>query len=328
MSETVLVTGVAGFIGSHVAEAFAARGWRVTGVDNFDPFYDREAKLRNLTALPRDRFELVEHDVCDGAAMRDLVTRVQPALIVHLAALAGVRPSLAAPARFVKVNVDGLTSVLEAARAAECSNILFASSSSVYGNQSTVPFAETDPADAPISPYAATKRAGEMLCHTYAHLFGMRIACLRFFTVYGPRQRPDLAISAFMHKLLADKEIPMFGDGSTSRDYTFIDDIIRGVTAAADHVRAQQQRFCRTYNLGGSHPITLRELIAGIGEVAGIEPRVRQLPMQPGDVQRTFADLARSRTELGYAPTTELRTGLERQWQWITAQHAVTTSRH
>jgi len=327
MSDSVLVTGAAGFIGSHVSEAFVARGCQVTGVDNFDPFYDRDVKLRNIQSLPTGQFALVEADVCDSAAMQSIVKRTQPTLIVHLAALAGVRPSLAAPARFAHVNIDGLISVLDAARSIDCANILFASSSSVYGNQSRVPFAETDPADQPISPYAATKRAGELLCHTYAHLFNMRIACLRFFTVFGPRQRPDLAISMFMRRLLADEIIPMFGDGSTSRDYTFIDDIVRGVLNAADHLRDQSQHFCRAFNLGGSHPITLRDLITAIGEVANIEPRIEQLPMQPGDVNRTCADLTRSASELGYAPTTDLRTGLEQQWAWITAQTSLEQSR-
>lgn len=322
MSDTVVVTGAAGFIGSHVCEAFIARGWRTVGVDNFDPFYDRSAKERNLACIAGGDFEFVEQDIVDGAGMSALFAHAKPSLVVHLAALAGVRPSIAQPARFVRVNVDGLTSVLEAARAAGCGDVLFASSSSVYGNSRRVPFCENDPADAPISPYAATKRAGEMLCHTYAHLFGMRIACLRFFTVFGPRQRPDLAISVFMRKILAGEAIPMFGDGSTSRDYTFIGDIVQGVMAAAQHVQSQQPGFCRTYNLGGSSPVTLRELIDLISDVTGITPTIAPQPAQPGDVERTFADLTRSRSELGFQPTTDLRTGLERQWQWLTALQA------
>lgn len=320
MNAPVLITGAAGFIGSHVAQAEIARGRRVVGVDNFDPFYDRALKQRNLANLPRDHFELVETDVRDTDAMRALVALTKPQRIIHLAALAGVRPSLAAPDRFVSVNIDGLTSMLEAARTAGCDQFIFASSSSVYGNQSKVPFVETDRADAPISPYAATKRAGEMICHTYAHLFKMRISCLRFFTVFGPRQRPDLAICSFMRKLLAGETIPMFGDGSMSRDFTFIDDIVAGVLASADLVAAQSPGFWRVFNLGGAHPIALRDLIDTISEVAGIMPKINQLPQQPGDVERTYADLTRSAKELNYAPATDLRTGLQRQWEWLKAE--------
>ena len=320
MAESVLITGAAGFIGSHVAEAFAARGWRVVGLDNFDSFYDRAIKEHNLAALPARQFELVEGDITDVEAMTGLIARIKPALTVHLAALAGVRPSLAAPARFAHVNISGLANVLEAARLADCGNVLFASSSSVYGNQSKVPFAEDDPCDAPISPYAATKRAGEMLCQTYARMYGMRIYSLRFFTVFGPRQRPDLAIASFMRKLLAGEAISMFGDSSTSRDYTYIDDIVRGVMAAADRLIIQPPGTHRIYNLGGAHPVTLHELIAAISEVTGIQLRIDRFPMQPGDVERTFADLTRGQAELGYQPATDLQSGLKRQWEWLKAQ--------
>jgi UDP-glucuronate 4-epimerase len=313
----VIVTGAAGFIGSHLAHALCAQGRRVVGVDNFDPFYDRSIKERNIASLPADQFELVEADIRDADSMTALATLTKPSVIIHLAALAGVRPSIREPSRFVSVNVDGLTTMLDAARAADCDQFLFASSSSVYGNASTVPFTEDDPADAPISPYAATKRAGEMICHTYAHLFKLRVTCLRFFTVFGPRQRPDLAIHLFMRKLRANESIPMFGDGGMSRDYTFIDDIVAGVLAALTHNARQSPGFCRAFNLGGAHPIKLCDLIALIGEVAGIEPVIEQLPQQPGDVERTLADLTRSSSELGFAPAFDLRAGLHQQWQWL-----------
>jgi UDP-glucuronate 4-epimerase len=241
----------------------------------------------------------------------------RPTSIFHLAALAGVRPSIEAPARYASVNVDGLVSVLDAARRCECRRIAFASSSSVYGNNAKTPFAEIDPVDEPISPYAATKRAGELICHTYAHLFGMRIAALRFFTVYGPAQRPDLAISKFINLISAGHEVPMFGDGSTSRDYTYIEDIIHGVLAAHRHLEKQPEGFFRIYNLGSDHPIALAELIQSIARVVGKPARIKSLPRQPGDVERTWADVSRARAELGYAPRTPFHEGLQQQWRHV-----------
>ncbi len=333
MAHTIVVTGAAGFIGSHLSIALLSRGQRVIGIDNFDPFYPRPRKQANIERIKSAEagdqdFELIESDICDAAAMKQIFERYRPACVYHIAALAGVRPSIAEPARYVRVNLDGLTHVLEAARAVECRSLVFASSSSVYGNNAKVPFAEDDAVDAPISPYAATKRAGELICHTYAHLFAMRIAALRFFTVFGPAQRPDLAISSFMHKIAADQEIPMFGDGSTSRDYTYIDDIIAGVLAAGDAVMAHQRSgsiqpgelasggFFRIYNLGGSHPITLREMIETIAQIVGKPARIKQLPMQPGDVGRTWADVSRSGIELSYRPTTPFAEGVRRQWMF------------
>ena len=327
MSTSFVVTGVAGFIGSHLSAALLARGDRVIGVDNFDPFYDRKLKLANLAELaqlPPDRFELVESDIRNALAMRELFDRARPDGVFHIAALAGVRPSIADPARYVSINVDGLVSVLESARACECRRLIFASSSSVYGNNTKVPFAETDPVDEPISPYAATKRAGELICHSYSRLYGISIACLRFFTVYGPAQRPDLAISKFMRLIADDQPVPMFGDGSTSRDYTYIDDIIQGVLAAHEFLssspsspKPQASGLFRVFNLGGSQPVRLRDMIESIGAVVGNTPRIEQLPMQPGDVQRTFADLSRSREELGFDPKTPFEEGLRKQWAWL-----------
>jgi len=316
MPDTLIVTGAAGFIGSHLTRALAARGHHVIGLDNFDPFYERPLKEANLADLDRRRFTFIEADIRDSAAMEALFVQHRPTGVFHIAALAGVRPSILDPARYASVNVDGLISMLQAARAAECRNFIFASSSSVYGNSATVPFSESNPVAEPISPYAATKRAGELICHAYCHLFGLSIAALRFFTVYGPAQRPDLAISKFMQLIAADEEVPMFGDGDTSRDYTYIDDIIQGVIAAYDRADAEGAGFFRIYNLGGSKPVMLSDMIEMIGRVVGRTPRVKQLPMQPGDVQRTYADLTRSRKELGFHPQTPFAEGLAKQWAW------------
>lgn len=313
LPSTVLVTGAAGFIGSHLAERLLADGVRVVGIDNFCDFYDPAIKRRNLrSALANPAFELVEADIRDDAAMDAAVARTRPGAIVHIAAMAGVRPSIQRPRLYSEVNLDGTVSMLQAAARHGVGRFVFASSSSVYGNNAKVPFAEDDPVEHPISPYAATKRAGELLCHSWWHLERMPIACLRFFTVFGPRQRPDLAISKFLHRVRDGAELPVFGDGSTSRDYTYVDDIVDGVVAAVRRV----DRF-RIYNLGGSSPHTLSELIDTVGRVTGIAPRIRRLPMQAGDVERTYADVSRATAELGYAPRTSLADGIARQWAWM-----------
>lgn len=317
MARTAVITGAAGFIGSHLSRALLAGGDRVIGVDNYDPFYDRSLKEANIGALRSDRFEMIEADIRDGRAMLDLLQRERPDVVFHLAALAGVRPSIEEPDRYVSVNLDGLTAMLEAARAVDCRRFIFASSSSVYGNNEKVPFAETDSVDEPISPYAATKAGGELICHTYAHLFGLSIAALRFFTVYGPAQRPDLAISKFMRLIVNGEELPMFGDGTSSRDYTYIDDIIEGVLASDERAGQSPPGWFRIYNLGGSEPVTLRNMIRTIGEVVGHEPRIKTLPPQRGDVDRTWADLTRSSEELGYASRTSFADGVAKQWEWL-----------
>ena len=283
------------------------------GIDNFDPFYDRAIKDCNVAELSAGDFELVEADIRDRERVAAVYDEHQPELTVHLAALAGVRPSIDAPERYASVNLDGLVSMLDAARAHEARRFVFASSSSVYGNNRKVPFAENDPVDHPISPYAATKRAGELLCHAYAHLFDLTIPCLRFFTVYGPSQRPDLAIARFMRLLADDEEITLFGDGTTSRDYTYIDDIVDGVIAACEWTTAPDHRF-DIFNLGGSSPVVLSDLLTSLAEITGHTPRIRQLPMQPGDVDRTWADLTHSHAVLGYEPATTIEEGLRKQW--------------
>lgn len=310
--ETVLVTGAAGFIGSHAAEAFLARGYDVIGIDNFCDFYSRAAKEQNLKAVG-PQLKLEEADITDGPRIHRIIQQAKPTAILHLAAMAGVRPSIERPAYYCKVNLEGTTNLLQAAvDAKSVKRFLFASSSSVYGNNPKVPFSEEDLVENPISPYAATKRAGELLCHTYWHLYKLPIFCLRFFTVYGPRQRPDLAIHKFARLIDAGKPIPVYGDGSTSRDYTFVADIVAGILGAFDHC----DRY-RIYNLGGSDPVTLSALIEELETAIGKKAIIDRKPAQPGDVERTFADVSRSKAELGYAPRTPLAVGLKVFAQWL-----------
>lgn len=307
----ILVTGGAGFIGSHLCETLLARGDAVVAYDNFDPFYDIEIKRRNVKVLQKsDAFTLVDADIRDRAAAEQALEGVD--CIVHLAARAGVRPSIEQPLVYQDVNVGGLNVMLEAARTRGIKQFVFASSSSVYGNNKKVPFSEDDPVDNPISPYAATKKAGELICHTYHHLFGMDITCLRFFTVYGARQRPDLAIHKFTRLIEAGEPIPVFGDGSMMRDHTYIDDIIRGVVASIDHCGGY-----RIYNLGESRPVSLSDLIAAIETALGKKAIIDRKPVPPGDVQTTYADVSRAQAELEYEPTTHLADGLARFVAWF-----------
>ncbi|MCC6580430.1 MAG: GDP-mannose 4,6-dehydratase [Phycisphaeraceae bacterium] len=314
-TSTILVTGAAGFIGSHLSQRLLALNWRVVGLDNFNDFYDPALKRRNVEAITDKRFSIVDGDIRDRDTVQDVFARTRPEAVIHLAAMAGVRPSIEQPALYVKVNLDGTNHLLDAAAHHGVRRFVFASSSSVYGNNPKVPFAETDFVDHPISPYAATKKAGELLCHTYWHLYKLPTFCLRFFTVFGPRQRPDLAIGKFLRMVSEGKPIPIFGDGTTSRDYTYIDDIVTGIVAALDKC----DRY-RVYNLGGDHPVTLTQLVETVQKVVGREAIIDRKPMQPGDVERTWADLARSRSELGYAPKTTLEDGIRKQWEWMQAQ--------
>ena len=318
--ETVLVTGAAGFIGSHLCEALLRGGARVVGVDNFDPFYAREHKAANIEMVKAvadaspGSFSLTEADLNDADRLGALLAETRPSTVVHLAAKAGVRPSIEDPVGYARANVTATASVMNAAGAHGVERLVIASSSSVYGNNEKTPFSEDDAVEHPISPYAATKRACELIAHTHHHLTGMPVAMLRFFTVFGPRQRPDLAISKFMRLVAAGKPITMFGDGSTSRDYTFIADIVRGILAACDRIGDHGYRI---WNLGGDHPMRLDELIAAIGETVGREPIVVRAGMQPGDVERTWADLTRAKAELGYACESPIRDGLAAQWAWL-----------
>jgi UDP-glucuronate 4-epimerase len=313
----VLVTGAAGFIGSHVSERLCARGGEVVGFDNFDPFYERalkEANLRWLRSSPG--FHLVEGDVRDAAALARTFATAKPEVVVHLAALAGVRPSVAEPARYADVNVTGTQRLIDAAVAHGVRRFVFASSSSVYGADSEPPFKETDACLRPLSPYAATKRAAELLLFTAHHLYALDVVALRFFTVFGPRQRPDLAINKFVRLIAAEQPVEIYGDGSSSRDYTFIDDIVDGVLAAIDQPRAAQPGY-RIYNLGGAHATTVAELVAVVARVLGKTPRFAWRLPQPGDMGHTLADLTRASGALGYAPRTSIEEGVRRFVEWL-----------
>jgi UDP-glucuronate 4-epimerase len=312
----ILLTGAAGFIGSHLAERLLAGGHEVTGLDNFDPFYDPAIKDRNLTALAaRPGFRLVRGDICDERLVDELVGG-GTTLVVHLAALAGVRPSLAQPDRYVRVNLGGTANLLEACRRHGVRRFVFASSSSVYGAHSPVPFRESDPAVRPASPYAATKRAGELLCSTFADLYGIATTALRFFTVYGPRQRPEMAIHKFTRLIDEGRPVPFFGDGSSARDYTFIDDIIDGAAAAVERALPGHT----VYNLGGSQTTSLARLVELIGAALGRAPRLERLPDQPGDVPITSADVTLAGRVLGYAPKVPIEEGITRFVRWFREQ--------
>ncbi len=311
------MTGAAGFIGSHLTERLLRDGATVIAVDNFDPFYDPVEKRGNLAGV-RDhpRFELLELDCADAEALDAGLAGRSFEVIVHLAAKAGVRPSIEDPMGYMRANVVATQAMLEIARRRGVDRFVFGSSSSVYGNASRVPFAEADPADRPISPYAATKRACELICHTYHHLYGMGVVSLRFFTVYGPRQRPDLAIRKFATLMLRGDPIQMFGDGSTQRDYTWIDDILAGVTAAIDRTRTVPGDH-QIINLGGSRTTSLSRLIELLADALEVEPRIDRLPMQPGDVIRTCADVSLASELLGYEPATPIEEGIPRFAGWI-----------
>ncbi len=317
----ILVTGAAGFIGSHLCERLCARGDNVVGLDNFDAFYPRAVKDRNIAGLRADaRFTLVEGDLRDAATLAQAFERAQPEVVVHLAALAGVRPSLMDPARYADVNVTGTQRVVDAVRAAGARRLVFASSSSVYGLDSHPPFKESDPCLKPVSPYASTKRSGELLLFTAHHLYSMDVTCLRFFTVFGPRQRPDLAIHKFARRIAAGQPIELYGDGTTSRDYTFIDDILDGVVAAID--QPAPEPAYRIYNLGGSRPVPLAKLVDLLGAALGAKPVVTYGLEQPGDMKRTLADLKLSNKELGYAPKISMEAGIARFVEWLKTQPA------
>jgi UDP-glucuronate 4-epimerase len=311
----VLVTGAAGFIGSHLSEALVARGDQVVGVDNFDPFYSRAEKERNLRKVrAHPGFTFHPIDILETDRIAGLLT--PDSVIVHLAAKPGVRSSLADPAGYARANVEGTAALLAAARAAGVSRFVFGSSSSVYGDDTPAPFREDATAAQPLSPYAATKRAGEFLVQALSPIYGFRSAALRFFTVYGPRQRPDLAIHAFARRILAGETITLFGDGSQSRDYTFCDDIVAGIIGAIEWTRTAPVGM-EPFNLGGNQPVPLRDMVAKLGKALGREPRVQWAPMQPGDVQHTYADLNKSSTMLGYHPRVPFEEGLRRFATWL-----------
>ncbi len=322
-SPKILVTGGAGFIGSHTCERLLRDGWEVLSVDNFNNFYDPELKRGNIQEIEegeyREKFKNYYADIRDRAFIRDLCLRERPRAVIHLAAMAGVRPSIENAALYTDVNIAGTQSILDACVDAGIKHVLFASSSSVYGNNRKVPFSENDIVDFPISPYAATKKSGELLCHAYSHLYQINIYCLRFFTVYGPRQRPDLAIHKFARMMLRGETIPVFGDGETARDYTYVADIVGGICRALEtNLSGNGNSLYEVFNLGGSSPVKLREMILGLEKALGIPARIRRLEMQAGDVVNTWADISKSGRVLGYNPKTPFEDGLEKFAGWIT----------
>jgi UDP-glucuronate 4-epimerase len=317
-SNHVLLTGGAGFIGSHVSEALLRRGLQLSVVDNLDDFYSPAAKQANLEEVRKvGKFCFCEVDLCDFDALHQAISKLRPDTIIHLAARAGVRPSIENPQLYERVNVSGTVNLLEAARQLGVKRFVFGSSSSVYGVTNRVPFAEDDPCLRPISPYAATKLAGEFFCHTYAHLYNLSTVCLRFFTVYGPRQRPDLAIRKFTALMEAGKPIPVFGDGSMGRDYTFVDDTVAGVLAAVEYQFPLGGTPFDIFNLGNSHPVSLNELIATLERVTGRTAIRDQRELQPGDVPITWANIDKAARMLGYRPATPLTEGLEKFVRWL-----------
>jgi UDP-glucuronate 4-epimerase len=319
MSEHILITGGAGFIGSHLSRRLLRRGARITVLDDFNDFYAPARKRRNvapLRELPVDSYRLVEGDIRDQALVEGLFAQGRFDAVVHLAARAGVRPSLREPILYEDVNCIGTLRLLEAARQHGPRNFVFGSSSSVYGINEKVPFAEEDAVNQPISPYATTKRAGELLCFNYHHLYGLRTSCLRFFTVYGPAQRPEMAIHKFTDLLARGDVVPMYGDGSTRRDYTYIDDIVTGIVAAMDLAPGFE-----IFNLGGAETTSLHDLIHWLAADLGVEPRIDKLPEQPGDVPITFADVSKAARMLGYAPQVPIREGLRRFVEWYRSEN-------
>ena len=312
----LLVTGGAGFIGSHLVERLLERGWRVVVLDSFDSFYDPAIKRRNVErAAAHPRYRLVQGDIRDAAAVESLFAAERFLAVVHLAARAGVRPSIEQPQLYASVNVDGTTTLLEASGRHGVERFIFGSSSSVYGNNDKLPFAESDPADRPISPYGATKKAGEVLCHAFHHLCGMRVACLRFFTVYGPRQRPEMAIHKFARLLAAGRPVELYGDGGSARDYTYVTDIVDGIERALDRCSGYH-----VWNLGGARTTRLDELARRIAAGLGVPLHVTQRPAQPGDVERTWADVSRADVELDWRPGVTIEDGLERFLGWFRQQ--------
>lgn len=313
MTKKALVTGAAGFIGSHLCERLLREGWDVAGLDNFDSFYSRKIKESNISNCLSDKnFELIEGDIRDAKCVDGLCSREKFDIIIHLAAKAGVRPSIKDPIGYADVNINGTLVMLEAAKKFDIKKFIFASSSSVYGNNKKVPFSESDNVDFPISPYAATKKACELICHTYSHLYDIDMTCLRFFTVYGPRQRPDLAIHKFAKLIESAQSIPVFGDGSMRRDFTYIDDIIDGVMRAVKNCEGYE-----IYNLGESRPVRLDELIRAIEEALGKKAIINRLSVPPGDVKQTYANITKAKEKLGYNPQTEISDGLAEFVKWL-----------
>ena len=318
MTKHILITGGAGFIGSHLTRRLLERGDRITVLDDFNDFYDPARKRANIEPfLENPAYKMVEGDIRDEGLVDGLFRDSGFDGVVHLAARAGVRPSLQEPILYEDTNCIGTLRLLEAARAHGPEVFIFGSSSSVYGINKKVPFSEADEVNQPISPYATTKRAGELLCFNYSHLYGLRTACLRFFTVYGPAQRPEMAIHKFTDLLARGETIPLFGDGASQRDYTYVDDIIDGVVATLDLAPAFE-----ILNLGGAETTTLSDLVNWLAFELGVEPKIEYLPDQPGDVPITYADVSKANALVGYSPRVPIREGLKRFVEWYREQQS------
>lgn len=316
MPKTYLITGVAGFIGSHIAETLVTKGIKVVGLDNFDDFYLPEIKRRNIgKLLANELFTLCEVDVRDKVGLNAIFEEYKPQMVIHLCAMAGVRPSIEQPELYVEVNVNGTVNILEAMKRFAVKKFIFASSSSVYGNNRKVPFVETDNVDKAISPYASTKKAGEVIAHTYHHLYGIDMLLLRFFTVYGERQRPDLAIHKFTRLITEGQPIPFYGDGLTFRDYTHISDIISGVVEAVK-LTEREENLYEIINIGNNQTVSLREMVAHIEKAVGKKAIINKMPMQMGDVQKTYADIGKAKRLLGYNPKMNFEEGIRQFVKW------------
>jgi len=323
--KTVVVTGGAGFIGSHLCEALLKEGYKAINIDNFNGFYEPAIKRKNVREtvfslksrhIEESAYQVEEGDIRDFTFLEKVFNKHSVDIIVHLAAYAGVRPSIQKPRLYADVNINGTVNILEMSKLFNISGIIFASSSSVYGNNIKIPFSEEDSVDFPISPYAATKKAGELLCHAYHSLYKMNIMCLRLFTVYGPRQRPDLAIHRFTRLIAENEEIPFYGDGLTERDYTYIDDVIDGILRAIDWVSSGTRKY-EIINLGRSNTISLIEMIKTIEEILGKRAKVSRMPLPPGDVNRTCADISKARRILGFNPQTCFNDGISKFVEWF-----------
>jgi len=316
----ILITGVAGFIGSSLTDVILNLGsYQVIGLDNFDDFYDRKIKINNLkNAIHNKNFSFYDFDLRCNVSLYELFQKTKPDIVIHLAAKAGVRPSILDPLGYYDVNVNGTLNILETMRMFGTKRMIFASSSSVYGNCKLIPFSEEMSVDNPISPYAASKKAGELLCHTYHHLYSMDIFCLRFFTVYGPRQRPDLAIHKFTSALLNGEEIPLYGDGSTRRDYTHISDITQGILKAMENLHGYE-----IFNLGESYTTSLNELVATLEHATGKKAIKNIFPVQEGDVFQTYANITKARQFLGYTPTVKFEEGVFEYVKWFRKNYNV-----
>jgi UDP-glucuronate 4-epimerase len=308
----ILVTGGAGFIGSHLCEKLIDLGFNVICIDNFNDFYSPALKENNISKIVNSRnFKIYRADICDFNGLDEIFSENNIELVIHLAARAGVRPSIKNPLLYEKVNVAGTINILECCRKYNNPKLIFASSSSVYGGNRKIPFSENDSVDCPVSPYAATKRAGELLCYTYYNLFKIHVFCFRFFTVYGPRQRPEMAIHKFTRQILNGEQVEIYGDGSSSRDYTYIDDIISGMVNSLDRIKGFE-----IINLGNSNPIKLIKLVSLIEEITGCRANLKFVESQPGDVFMTYADIRKAKKVLKYSPETNIRDGLGKFIKW------------